>query len=159
MCLDETRIILLDQTNGFSRREFLFGDVKVPPLDGSSDVGSQYCAWNSSGTLLAATSDMLNAVIVWDVATGSRLYTMTGLRGACLPVSFAPWDDRLVIFGEATHQVRELVLISEELGCSEICLRGSFVQAVLVCVCAGAFEEGSTFCSTKRVHARSAQPR
>jgi hypothetical protein len=41
-------------------------------------VGCQYCAFNPTSTLLAATSDSMKGVFVWEVATQQRILKILG---------------------------------------------------------------------------------
>jgi hypothetical protein len=62
----------------------------------SGALGFQYCAWNSSSSLLAASSDALKFVGVWSIPDGQLLFSFTANQGEPLPLSFLPaWPGRL----------------------------------------------------------------
>lgn len=62
-------------------------------------VGSQYCAFNSSSTLLAASCDALRTVSVWSVASGALLWRFAGAASPVLPLRFA--GEWTLVFSEA----------------------------------------------------------
>ena len=107
VCFDTQFIALLDQADRFSRRDLPFALAAEPAheLDPDVAVGAQYIAWNSTSTLLAATSDVLHAVFVWDPATGDIVSRIEGLVRPCLPLAFAPWDDAVLVVAEETKLV------------------------------------------------------
>lgn len=63
-------------------------------------LGCQYVAFNSSSTLLAATSDHLRLTAVFDVASGQLVATFSLHNRPLLPVRFVPADNN----GKAAQQ-------------------------------------------------------
>jgi hypothetical protein len=63
---DQQKVILLNQNDNFKAREIPFQAARFDYdfLDPEIEVGSQYCTWNASSTLLAVTSDALHAIFV-----------------------------------------------------------------------------------------------
>jgi len=114
VCCDSQKIYIVE-TDGFSYREIPFAVIHpVSDADINSDIacGSQYVAWNSSSTLVAATSDILRAVFVWNVVSGDLVFREEGHRQACLPVVCAPWDDDLLIIADASKRINVIKLMT-----------------------------------------------
>jgi hypothetical protein len=113
---DQQKVILLDQMDNYSSRELSFEPRRFDYdfLDPENvEVGSQYCAWNASSTLLAVTSDALHAVFVFGIPSGQLVMRVEGFVRTVLPVMFAPWNDRIIIFGEETKMVHVRVVEPE----------------------------------------------
>jgi len=106
---DQQKVIILDQADNFK----VFKEVSFEPkrfdydfLDPDNiEVGSQYCCWNASSSLLAVTSDALHSIFVFAIPTGQLVMRVEGFVRTVMPVMFAPWNDRVVIFGEETKMV------------------------------------------------------
>jgi hypothetical protein len=105
---DQQKLILIDQNDGFSSQELSFEpkrfdhDFLNPDIE---EVGAQYCAWNASSTLLAVTSDALHALFVFSIPSKQLVMRVEGFVRTVMPVMFAPWNDRVVIFGEETKMI------------------------------------------------------
>ena len=112
---DQQKVILIDQSHGFTSRELSFEPARFDYdfLDPEVDIGSQYCAWNASSSLLAVTSDALHAVFVFAIPSGQLLMRVEGFVRTIMPVVFAPWNDRVVIFAEETKMVHVRVVEPE----------------------------------------------
>ena len=109
---DHKKVHLLDQSNGFADRELSFEPLRFDYdfLDTDLDVGSQYCTWNSSSTLLAVTSDALHAVFVFSVPAGDLVMRVEGFIRSVLPVTFAPWSDNVLLLAEESKMVHVRVV-------------------------------------------------
>jgi hypothetical protein len=113
VALDAPELIILDQSAGFAPRALPLALARPAPPRGAGpravDVGAQYCAFNASSTLLAATSDALRAVFVFEPASGARLLRVENFARALLPCAFAPWaDDDVLVVAEESRQVHIL---------------------------------------------------
>ncbi|KAI3437592.1 hypothetical protein D9Q98_000045 [Chlorella vulgaris] len=97
---DAPAVYLLDQAAGFTRRMLPLCADGVIAVMADREPGAQYVAWNSSSTLIAVTSDALRSVCVFDAPSGQMVMHMECHRYPCLPVNFAPWDDRLLVYAE-----------------------------------------------------------
>jgi hypothetical protein len=105
---DAAKAFLVDQGAGFAWRELPFAlrrPAAAPEVGEGVAVGSQYCAWNASSSLLALSSDALHAVVVFDPGAAAPVLLVEQLHGPVLPVSFAPWDDQCVVFAEEGKRV------------------------------------------------------
>jgi hypothetical protein len=82
----------------FARRKPLLLNLD-PDLQGvpqheidSGSLGYQYCAWNSSSDLIAASSDFMRIVAVWSVPQGQLVSSFAQHSVApVLPVTFLPY--------------------------------------------------------------------
>jgi hypothetical protein len=117
---DQQKVLVLDQTDNFKVSKELSFEPKRFDYDfldpDNIEVGSQYCCWNASSSLLAVTSDALHAVFVFAMPTGHLVMRVEGFVRAVLPVMFAPWNDRVVIFGEETKMVHVRMVEPEGVG-------------------------------------------
>ena len=84
--------------------------------------GCQYCAWSPDGRFVAASSDNIKAVAVWDLGGGDEGLApprsrqgiqVAGVpvgvwgphRRACLPLVFSPLDPDVLLYGEDRQRV------------------------------------------------------
>jgi hypothetical protein len=109
---DQQKVILINQTDGYSSRLLPFAPARFDYdfLDPGAEVGAQYCAWNASSTLLAVTSDSLHALFVFSIPSGQLAMRVEGYVRTLMPVTFAPWNDRAVIFAEESKMVHVRVV-------------------------------------------------
>eukprot|EP01026_Neomeris_dumetosa_P033082 TRINITY_DN2631_c0_g1_i1.p1 TRINITY_DN2631_c0_g1~~TRINITY_DN2631_c0_g1_i1.p1 ORF type:complete len:484 (+),score=53.23 TRINITY_DN2631_c0_g1_i1:206-1657(+) len=87
--LDSTDVTILSRSNDFK----LDGRLLLNLSNGLGDVdagprGVQYCAWNSSSTLLAASSDEVNCVSVWSVPEFELVVRLSRHERPCLAIKF-----------------------------------------------------------------------
>jgi hypothetical protein len=112
VCLDAPNLLLLDQRVGFAPRALPLALARPVPPRGAGpravDVGAQYCAFTASSTLLAATSDALRAVFVFEPASGARLLRVENFARALLPCAWAPWAEDVLVIAEEARQVHVL---------------------------------------------------
>lgn len=117
---DQQKVIVLDQADNFKVTKELSFEPKRFDYDfldpDNSEVGSQYCCWNASSSLLAVTSDALHAVFVFSIPSGQLVMRVEGFVRTVLPVMFAPWNDRVIIFGEETKMMHVRMVEPEGMG-------------------------------------------
>lgn len=84
--------------------------ITVTAPENASCVG-KHSTFSLDGTLLAANLDTRNTVEVWDVATGNRLYSLSGHTSRVRSVAFSPtgkllaswaWDDTIRLWKIST---------------------------------------------------------
>lgn len=99
VCTD-SEVVLLDQEHDFVQLKLCISTAE-PSNDAA--FSSQYCAWNASSTLLAATSDSRQMCFAWSLKCSGKEVGQALQIDAfrpCLGVKFAPWDDTLLFFHE-----------------------------------------------------------
>eukprot|EP00775_Hariotina_reticulata_P005349 gene5349-5585_t len=91
---DQTAVVLLPAAPGYQRRRCQVLDMcpisrpHQPSWQPQGQIGCQYVTFNSSSTLLAASSDYLRLVSVFEVPTGRLLATFSLHNRPVLPVRF-----------------------------------------------------------------------
>eukprot|EP00898_Chlorokybus_atmophyticus_P003934 jgi/Chlat1/4541/Chrsp29S04453 len=115
---DSLAVFLLHRKQNFSVKHQLMlsfmPDQSAESLEDTADSreGCQYLAWNTSSTLLAASSDAQAAVSVWRISSDADTPAATMIAHysrhmyPCLALSFAPDDDQLLFYierGERLH--------------------------------------------------------
>ena len=113
---DTKKVVLVDQHDNFSSRELAFEPARTDYefMDPDVQTGAQYCTFNASSSLLAVTSDALHAVFVFSMPTGALVMRIEGFMRSVMPLTFAPWDDHVLIFAEESKQmhVRRVIIHS-----------------------------------------------
>lgn len=103
---DDAHVVLLPSGPDYADHPVRLLQSGITPdrmvqIDDGGTVGTQYCAFNASSSLLAASCDALRMVSVWSVASGDLLWRFTRNARAALALRFA--GERTLAYTESTH--------------------------------------------------------
>ena len=104
-CGDVSIVFVVSSRDGFSNVTRLRFPHSVRAVGQVSSDSCQYLSWNADSTLVAASSDSLYAVAVWQVATGNIAAYYHNHARPVLPICFHPTEPRWLVYAESQHRL------------------------------------------------------
>ena len=100
-CGDSPNVFVLSVESGFNEMKcFRFPHSRLQRSD-----SCQYLSWNVDSTLIAASSDSLGAVAVWEPASGQIVANFHTHTKPCLPISFHPKEAGMLVYAEQQQRL------------------------------------------------------